>query len=99
MYQVVPYEEFAQLRDAFFSLKTEVADLRAKQPEWVREEEAMTLTGLSHSTLARERKNPDTLLVWKSTGGLRYERKSLLAFNEARSIRSCRYMREKPHRS
>lgn len=87
MYQVVPYEEFAALREAFTSLQSEVATLKAAQPKWVREEEAQALTGLSQATLARERKKENTTLVFKTEGGLRYLRSSLLAFNEARSIR------------
>ena len=87
MYQVVPYEEFAALREAFTSLKSEVATLKAAQPEWVREDEAQALTGLSQATLARERKKETTVLVFKTEGGLRYLRSSLLAFNDARSIR------------
>jgi hypothetical protein len=64
-----------------------IAKLEASQPEWLREPEAQSYTGLSQATLARERKKPKTLLVWKSAGGLRYLRSSLDAFNEARSIR------------
>ncbi|WP_151086850.1 hypothetical protein [Hymenobacter baengnokdamensis] len=67
-----------------------MAQYRAALPEWVRDGEAQQLTGLSQATLARERKKPDTLLVWKSAGGLRYERRSVLAFNEARTIRRRR---------
>jgi hypothetical protein len=67
-----------------------LAHYRAALPEWVREAEAQQLTGLSQATLARERKKPDTLLVWKSAGGLRYLRNSILAYNAARSIRKYR---------
>ena len=64
-----------------------IARLEAAQPKWVREEEAQALTGLSQATLARERKKETTTLVFKTEGGLRYLRSSLLDFNEARSIR------------
>jgi predicted mannosyl-3-phosphoglycerate phosphatase (HAD superfamily) len=87
VHQVPSFEEFEQLRKKVQELRAELAQYRATLPEWVREAEAQQLTGLSQATLARERKKPDTLLVWKSTGGLRYLRSSLLAFNEARTIR------------
>ena len=64
-------------------MRAELAHYRAALPEWVREAEAQQLTGLSQATLAWVRKKPDTLLAWKSAGGLRYERRSVLAFNEA----------------
>ncbi len=90
MHQVPSFEEFEQLRKEVQELRAELALYRAALPEWVREAEAQQLTGLSQATLARERKMPNTLLVWKSAGGLRYERRSVLAFNEARTIRQQR---------
>ena len=72
-----------QLADALARL----ARLEAAQPDWVREAEAQALTGLSQATLARERKKENTTLVFKTEGGLRYLRSSVLAFTEARSIR------------
>lgn len=93
MYQVPSFEEFEELRKQVQELQSELAQYRAALPEWVRETEAQQLTGLSQSTLSRERKKPDTLLVWKSVGGLRYLRSSILAYNEARSIRKNRYQR------
>jgi len=86
-YQVASAEEVATLRAQVAELTTRLARVEATRPEWVREEEAQQLTGLSQATLARQRKKPDTLLVFKTQGGLRYERRSLEAFNEARSIR------------
>lgn len=64
-----------------------IAKLEAAQPDWLREEEAMRLTGLSQSTLIRERKKADTLLVITASGPLRYLRSSVEAFNEQRSLR------------
>jgi hypothetical protein len=87
VYQVPSFEEFEELRKQVQELRAELAQYRAAVPEWVRGAEAQRLTGLSQSTLSRERRKPDTLLVWKSVGGLRYLRSSVLAYNEARSIR------------
>lgn len=64
-----------------------IARIEAALPEWLRDTEAQELTGLSQATLARERKKPGTLLVWKTDGGLRYLRSSLTDFNEARLTR------------
>jgi predicted mannosyl-3-phosphoglycerate phosphatase (HAD superfamily) len=90
VHQVPSFEEFEELRKEVQELRAELASYRAALPEWVRDAEAQQLTGLSQATLARERKKPDTLLVWKSAGGLRYLRSSLLAFNAARTIRRQR---------
>lgn len=90
MHEVPSYEEFKELRKEVQELRAELAQYRASLPEWVREAEAQQLTGLSQATLARERRKPDTLLVWKSAGGLRYLRSSILAYNAARSIRKYR---------
>jgi hypothetical protein len=90
MYQVPSLQDFEDLRAAVHTLKAEVATLKAKLPEWVREAEAQQLTGLSQATLARERKKPGTLLEVTSSGPLRYKRSSLEAFNEARTLRRAR---------
>ena len=90
MYQVPSFEEFEELRKQVQVLQAELAQLKANLPTWVRESEAQQLTGLSQSTLSRERRKSDTLLVWKSVGGLRYLRSSVLAYIEARSIRRHR---------
>lgn len=62
------------------------AELAAQLPEWVDEHEAQRLTCLSSTTLWRERKNPRSLIVWKSDHGVRYQRASLLAHNHSRAI-------------
>jgi hypothetical protein len=91
MPQVPSLKAFRALKMRVKELQLRVDQLEAKQPDWVREEEAQLLTGLSRSTLARERKKPDTPLVWKSAGGLRYLRDSIFTYNEARSIRKSGY--------
>jgi hypothetical protein len=68
-----------------------IAKLEAAQPDWLREEDAMQLTGLSRSTLIRERKKTDTLLVVTDSGPLRYLRSSVEDFNQARMLRKNRY--------
>jgi hypothetical protein len=85
--QVPTLEQHLSLEEKLEAALSRLARLEAAQPEWVREAEAQQLTGLSQATLARERKKPGTLLVFKTNGGLRYLRSSVLAFNEARSIR------------
>jgi hypothetical protein len=87
MPQVPSLEAFEALEKRLAEALLRLDKLEARQIGWVREEEAQQLTGLSHATLARERKKPDTLLVFKKTGGLRYLRQSVLDFNEARLIR------------
>jgi hypothetical protein len=85
-YTVASAEEVATLRAQVDELKTLVLQMKAAQPEWVREEEARRLTGLSQSTLSRERRKHTTPLVWKTEGGLRYLRSSLDTLNELRSV-------------
>lgn len=91
MYQVPSLEQFEQIQSQLSEALERLAKLEAAQSDWVREEEAQQLTGLSQATLARERKKPDTLIVFKTAGGLRYERASLKAYTEARTIRRTRY--------
>ncbi|TVT40661.1 hypothetical protein FNT36_14430 [Hymenobacter setariae] len=85
--QVPTLEQHLDLVRKYDELLARITKLEAAQPEWLREEEAQRLTGLSQPTLARERKKPDTLLVFKTAGGLRYLRSSVEAFNEARMLR------------
>lgn len=85
--QVPTLDQHLSLAQKLDAALSRIAALEASQPEWVREEDAQLLTGLSQSTLARERKKPATLLVFTDSGPLRYLRSSLLAFNEARLLR------------
>lgn len=87
MFQVASYEEVLQLRQQLSEVTQRLARLENAQPEWVRESEAAQLTGLSQRTLARERAKPNTLLVFKTAGGVRYLRSSVEAYNKARTIR------------
>jgi hypothetical protein len=85
--EVPTLEQHEELRRELAEALLRIARLEAQMPEWMREHEAQLLTGLSQSTLSRERRKPDTLIVWKSQGGVRYLRSSVEAFNEARCIR------------
>jgi hypothetical protein len=87
MFQVPSMQQFEAVQSQLAEALARLARLEAAQPEWVREQEAQALTGLSQATLAREHKKESTVLVFKTEGGLRYLRSSLLAFNNARSIR------------
>jgi hypothetical protein len=88
--QVPTLEQHLELARKYDNLVARIIKLEAAQPEWIREEEAQRVTGLSQPTLARERKKPDTLVVFKTAGGLRYLRSSVEAFNEARMLRKGR---------
>ncbi len=88
--QVPSLQQHLSLEEKLEAVLARLARVEAALPEWVREEEAQRITGLSQATLARERKKPDTLLVFKTEGGLRYLRTSLDAYNEARLIRRSR---------
>jgi predicted mannosyl-3-phosphoglycerate phosphatase (HAD superfamily) len=89
--QVPTLEQFEELRRELAEMREELNLVKSRQPEWMREHEAQRYTGLSQSTISRERRKPDSLIVWKSEGGVRYLRSSLDAFNEARCIRKNRY--------
>jgi hypothetical protein len=89
--QVPTLEQFEAMAQRLDKALMRIDRLEAQLPEWIREHEAQLLTGLSQSTLSRERRKPDTEIVWKSEGGVRYLRSSLEAFNEARCIRKNRF--------
>lgn len=82
--------EFQALVSQQGQLRAEVASLRAQLPDWVDQVEAERLTGLSETTLWRERQNPHSLIKWKSDRGVRYDRASLLAHNASRTITRSR---------
>ena len=93
MPQVVSLKRYRALETRFDALVLRVSELEAQLPEWIREEEAARLTGVSQRTMARERANPTTELVFKTVGGVRYLRSSVIAYNEARTIRRNRHLR------
>jgi hypothetical protein len=88
--QVPTLEQHLELARKYDELLVRVMRLEAAQPDWLREEEAARLTGLSRSILIRQRKKLDTLLVFTDSGPLRYLRSSVEAFNEARMMRKGR---------
>lgn len=71
----------AQIQD----LVQRVSELEVGTAAWVTVEVAMEITGLSATSLWRERKKPDTVIKCKQDYGLRYERASLLAYNKTRT--------------
>lgn len=85
--QVPTLEQHEALARQLAEALARIAKLEASQPDWLREDEAMSLTGLSRSTLIRERKKANTLLVVSSSGPLRYQRASVDEFNQARTLR------------
>jgi hypothetical protein len=93
MPQVVSLKTYRELEARFNALLLRVDKLEARLPDWIRDAEACQLTGVASRTLARERDNPNTLLVFKTTGGVRYLRSSVEAYNEARTINRSRYLR------
>jgi hypothetical protein len=79
--QVPTLEQHEDLVRKYDALLARITRLEAAQPDWLCEEDVQRLTGLSQPTLARERKKPDTLLVFKTAGGLRYLRSSVEAYD------------------
>lgn len=80
------FPEWNKLLGQFQQITAEVQELRASLPEWVDQVEAERLTGLSHTTLWRERKNLHSLIQWKQDRGVRYLRASLIAYNNSRAV-------------
>lgn len=77
--------EFQMLLDTVACQGKEIIGLRAQLPAWVPVETACEITGLSATSLWRERKKPNTVIKSKKDHGLRYERASLLAYNQLRT--------------
>jgi hypothetical protein len=75
---------FQQLATELQELREEVRDLRKAVPTYVPVEIAVQITGLSATSLWRERKKPGTMLVTIKDHGLRYERDSLLLYIKQR---------------
>lgn len=67
-------------------LRQEVAQLRARLPKWVTDEQAQEITGLSRDTLRRARKAAGSVIIYKEDHGLRYDYDSLLQYNERRAL-------------
>jgi len=80
------FPEFQHLVGQFQQLSAELREVKAALPQWVDEAEARRLTGLSRTTLYRERQNPHSLIAWKQDHGVRYLRASLLAYNTSRAV-------------
>jgi hypothetical protein len=66
-------------------VRQEVGELRKAVPAYVPVEVAMSITGLSATSLWRERKKPGSVIKSKQDHGLRYERASLLVYNKTRT--------------
>jgi len=94
MPQVVSLKTYRALEARFNALVLRVEKLESSLPDWVRADEAARIAGLSQAILARERKKPETILVFKTAGGVRHLRSSVLAYNEARTINRSRYLRK-----
>ncbi len=80
------FPEYRALIERLDALSEEVRQLKASLPEYVGQQEAERLTGLSRTTLFRERKRLGSLIKWKSDRGPKYLRSSLLAHNQSRVI-------------
>ena len=78
--------EFQAMQRQIQTMTTQIADLQNALPEWVDQVEAERLTGLSETTLWRERKRPVSLIIWKSDRGVRYLRSSLIDHNNRRTL-------------
>ncbi len=82
--------EIQQLQRQYQELAAQVQELLAAQTDYVRQEEAQRITGLSYATLWRERNKVDSLIKWKYDHGVYYERASLHAHNQSRAVRRSR---------
>lgn len=83
---LMQFPEFLALCKLVADQGEELRQLKASLPEWVDEAEAQRLTGLSRTTLFRERKSTTSLIRWKQDHGVRYERASLLSYNKSRAV-------------
>lgn len=91
-YQFVDRGHFDALVDRIAVLEKSLGALQAGQSEWVDTKEALRLTGLKcGETLKAERERPGTRVRVKFEGSTnkqpRYLRSSLVAYNEARTLR------------
>lgn len=75
-----------QLLSRMEAMTEQIRVLEISTPEYVSEEIARRLTGLSGTTLWRERHRPGSLIEWKQDHGVRYLRASLLAYNNSRAV-------------
>jgi hypothetical protein len=85
----IDFEEDPFIKQLLAQIKTMAEQIRMLEistPVYVPEEVACTLTGLSRTTLWRERKRTGSLIKWKQDHGVRYLRASLLAYNESRAV-------------
>ena len=80
------FPEFRALQQRCEGLQQEITQVRALLPAYVPEEEARRMTGLSGTTLWRERRRKGSLIEWKQDHGVRYLRASLLAYNAKRAV-------------
>lgn len=91
-YQFIDAAHFAALLGRIEVLEQALGRVQAGQSEWVDTKEALRLTGLKcGETLKAERERPRTRILVKFEGRTnkqpRYLRASLLAYNEARTVR------------
>jgi hypothetical protein len=77
------FPEFQALQLLCAQLSARVSYLEEQIPEWVDTVEARRLTNLSYSSLRRARSKSGSLIKYKNS---RYERATLLAHNDSRTI-------------
>jgi hypothetical protein len=64
--QVPTLEQFEKLQQVVLGLVSELKQVQASLPQWVQDEEARRLTGLSRTQLWRERQNATSSIKWKA---------------------------------
>lgn len=89
---LVQWSQLLPLITRLETLEKELTELKQGQSEWVDTKEALRMTGLKcGDTLKAERERPNTRVRVKFEGSTnkqpRYLRSSLIAYNEARTLR------------
>ena len=85
-FDLTQFPEFQHLQQQCQQLAEQLREVQAQLPQWVDEVEAQRITGLSRTTMFRERQRPHSLIRWKQDHGVRYERASLIAHNHSRAV-------------
>ena len=89
-YQFVDFAQVQQMINAAMEpLQKELELIKSLQSEWVDTKVALKMTGLkSAETLKAERERLNTKLIFKLEGKFpKYLRASILAYNEAKTVR------------
>jgi hypothetical protein len=76
----------AQREELRTEFQAELNKLKSRLIQWVTDEQAQQITGLTRNTLRSARKAADSVIIYKEDHGLRYDYDSLLAHNARRAL-------------